>query len=119
MPEKSINKALKIVSDHPLFFILGLAFFTRLLAFPFSDTVDADAVSRVFMAQNWANNPEFITRGTWLPFHEYFLWIFPSITITPIVLNIGLATATVWALYHFSALIFDKRHAWFPALLSK
>lgn len=118
---KSINKALKVVGDYPLFFILGLAFFTRLLAFPFSDTVDADAVSRVFMAQNWANNPELITHGTWLPFHQYFmgffLWIFPSITITPIVLNIGLATATVWALYDFSVLLFDKRHAWFPALL--
>jgi hypothetical protein len=119
--EKGINKWFKAIQDHPLLFIMGLAFFLRLSAFPYSDTVDSDAVSRVFMAQNWANNPEFIWHGTWLPFHQYFigsfLLVFPSITITPIILNIVLATATVWAVYHFTALLFDKTNAWFPAIL--
>lgn len=119
--EMSLNKWGKLFYDSGILIILVLAFFLRLLAFPFSDTVDSDAVSRVFMAHNWANNPEFISHGTWLPFHQYFngilLWVFPSITITPIILNIVLATATVWAVYHFSALLFERKYAWFPALL--
>ena len=38
---------------------------------PFSQTCDADAVSRTFMAIKWLKDPHVITSGVWAPLHQY------------------------------------------------
>lgn len=99
-----------------------LALVTRLIILPWSQTVHADAVSRVFIAVDWMANPHYITDGYWGPLHHYlnafFMWIFPGRVIGPKMLNIILASATILPLYRFTLNVFGNRKgALFVALI--
>lgn len=87
-----------------------LAFSVRLILLPWSQTVHADAVSRVFIAVNWLDNPHYISDGYWGPLHHYlnalFIWLFRSWIVGPKMLNILLASLTVFPLYGFTKNVF-------------
>jgi len=86
--------------------LIGLGLLIRLAALPFSMTVDADAVSRVFNAWRWLSNPEIITHGTWGPLHTYLIagtiWFSEDRVIPPILLSIAFSVATVIPMYFFT-----------------
>lgn len=88
---------------------------------PWSQTVHADAVSRVFIAIDWMADPHYITDGYWGPLHHYlnalFMWIFPGRVVGPKMLNIILASLTILPLYRFTLNVFNSRNgALFVAL---
>ena len=93
--------------------IVLLALITRLIVLPWSQTVHADAVSRVFIAADWLKNPHYITEGYWGPLHHYlnalFMTLFPGNIVGPKMLNILLASLTVIPLYRFTMNIFNSR----------
>ncbi|MFT6210077.1 MAG: hypothetical protein ACJATE_000680 [Bacteroidia bacterium] len=117
-----MNKLLQKQDNRNILAIVLLAIVVRLLILPWSQTVHADAVSRVFLALNWLSNPHYITDGYWGPLHHYlnalFLWIFPGWIIGPKLLNIILASLTVAPLYGFTMSLFSNRKgAVFVALI--
>ena len=98
-----------------LLMAIGLA--VRLVLLPFSQTIDADAVTRTFMAYNWLKNPELITSGVWLPLHLYFnaaaIWLTGDLANGPKLMNILFAVATVIPLYKFVKNEFNREGAFF------
>lgn len=102
--------------------IAFLALAVRLIILPWSQTVHADAGSRILIALDWLANPHYITDGYWGPLHHYlnafFLWLFPGWVIGPKALNITLATLTVFPLYGFTRNLFSNtKGAFFVALV--
>jgi hypothetical protein len=86
----------------------------RLILLPWSQTVHADAVSRVFSALDWLANPHYIDHGYWGPLHHYLtafaLWILPNWVVAPKILNILFASLSVFPLYWFTKNVFGNRH---------
>ena len=117
-----MNKFFQKPDNRNVLAIVLLSFIVRLFILPWSQTVHADAVSRVFLALDWLSNPHYITDGYWGPLHHYlnafFLWLFPGWIIGPKVLNIILASLTVVPLYGFTMSLFNNRRgAVFVALI--
>ena len=85
----------------------------RLLILPWSQTVHADAVTRIFLSADWLANPHYISSGYWGPLHIYLnalsLWLFSDQVITPKVLNILFVTFSVPPLYWFTKNVFKNR----------
>ncbi len=81
-----------------LIVMVGIA--TRLLALPWAETVNGDAVSRTYLAWAWSEAPHWISADIWLPLGTYVtgisLWVLPFPFWTPVVLN-GLLTIAACA----------------------
>ena len=101
-----------------------LVFFSLFIHFIFlffSQSVDADATSRILIAERFIDSPEFITHGIWLPIHHYYNVL--GILLTgehlygPLVLNIVLVSLTVIPVFKFTEREFGGNGAWFAACL--
>jgi 4-amino-4-deoxy-L-arabinose transferase-like glycosyltransferase len=92
-----------------------IVLFSRLLALPFAEVRDADAVTRIYMAEKWLLDPHLISEGIWLPFHHYFnalsLWVWSDVWYSPMVFNSLLTALTVFPLYAFTKREFHERGA--------
>lgn len=112
----------KYLSDDFLiiWFILAILV-VKLFLLPYTQTIDADAVSRVLLSEKWLAHPHLITDGVWAPLHFYFnafvLWIFDERVVAPKILNIVFSTFAIWPFYHFVKRIFVSKGAIYAALL--
>lgn len=101
-----------------LLMAIGLA--VRLIILPFSQTIDADAVTRIIMAYKWLNDPVLITSDVWLPLHLYFnaaaIWLSGDLVFGPKIMNILFAVATVPPLYKFVKNEFNSEGAFWVTL---
>jgi len=92
-----------------------LALLSRVIAMPFAEVTDADAVTRIYMAEKWLLDPHLISEGIWLPFHHYFnaiaLWFWSDSWYSPMLFHSILASLTVFPLYHFTKREFHERGA--------
>lgn len=117
------NQLLKLKSDphkrHVVFLVL-LGFLLRLACLPFAQVIDADAVSRIFMAQDWWAQPHVIIEGVWPPFHEYLYGIIVGISgdriYTPILFTMMLSSLLSWPVYALVRREFSERGAFWAAL---
>jgi hypothetical protein len=100
-------------------FLIGLI--VRLIALPFSQIIDADGVTRVFIGMRWLENPIVFTYGVWLPIHHYFnaltIGLTNNHTIAPMLMHILFAALTAFPLYAFTKREFSEKGAWFATLL--
>ncbi|HQI46271.1 MAG TPA: glycosyltransferase family 39 protein [Bacteroidales bacterium] len=112
-----INK--HIFSQITLVFLISLVI--RLIILPFTQTINADAVSRVFIAYDWLKQPHLITNGVWAPFHFYInafaIFITSSIIYGPIIFHILFASFTVFPIYYFTKREFNEKGAIYVALI--
>ncbi len=87
-----------------LIVMVGLV--TRLLALPWAETVNGDALSRIHLASDWANSPHWISADIWAPFHTYVLgvglWLMPWPFVTPVLLNVLFSIGTAICLWRFT-----------------
>ena len=99
---------------------MAIGLLVRLIILPFSQTIDADAVTRIFMAYNWLRDPELITSAVWLPLHLYFnaaaIWLSGDLVFGPKIMNILFAVATVPPLYKFVKNEFNSEGAFWVTL---
>lgn len=106
-------------NDQALYLIVILGFVLRIVTFPFSQEVDADAITRVLIADDWLQNPHLIYEGIWLPFHYYFnalpIAIFGEHVVSPIIFQILITSLTAIPIYHFTKREFSEKGAWFAA----
>lgn len=100
--------------------LLFIGFFIRITLLPFAQVVDADAVTRIFIAERWWDNPTWITEGVWLPFHQYFyggiIGIFGNTQTIPILISLLLSVLTAIPMYNFVAREFHKKAAFWVTL---
>ncbi len=88
---------------------------------PYASTTEADAVSRIFVAWQWLENPYFISYSGWGPLHFYllagalFLWFDP--VYSPIILHILFSVFTAVPLWMFVRREWDDSAALFVAVL--
>jgi 4-amino-4-deoxy-L-arabinose transferase-like glycosyltransferase len=100
---------------------MGIGLVVRLIILPFSQTIDADAVTRIFMAYKWLKDPTLITSAVWLPLHLYFnaavIWLSSGdLVFGPKLMNILFAVATVPPLYKFVKNEFNSEGAFWVSL---
>lgn len=118
---EQLSRSKFLSPSNRVYMLMALAAIVRLAFIPFSETTDADAVSRVFMSWVWMENMEFVAQGVWLPFHQYLLGIgfmlFPDMVLTPKLINTLLFVLAVWPFYKFCAALFDEEKAWLPTLI--
>lgn len=94
---------------------------SRFIFLPYAEITDADAVTRIFTADDLINAPRIISEGVWLPLHYYFISI--SILMSgelwygPMIFHILIAAATVFPLYRFTAREFTERGAFWAVLV--
>ena len=95
----------KLQYINPIFIIVSIGILLRLILLPFAQVFDADAVTRVFMAQKWWDNPILVTEGLWPPLHQYFYGLVFGISgdyqTTPILVSILISSLSVWPMYLF------------------
>lgn len=108
-----------VFSDIILLVLLGVM--VRSILYPFSDIVDADAVSRIFITEQFLDDPEFISSGIWLPFHYYInaigIIVFQDRVFGPNIIHIVITSFSAWPLYLFIKNISEKKSAFAAALL--
>ena len=87
----------------------------KLILLPYSQTVNADAVSRIFNSISWMEKPPWIKTSIWAPFHFYIngigLFIWNDRVITPKVINILFSSFTLIPFYLFTKREFNKNGA--------
>jgi hypothetical protein len=100
-------------------YLLLLCFFAlilRLVIWPFTQIVDADVSSRIFIAQDLSSHFKLIYEGVWLPLHHYLnatmILITKQPVSGPILIHIFLSVATAIPIYFFSKREFNQRGAW-------
>ncbi len=93
----------------------------RLICIPFFQGVDADGTSRILIAERLIDSPEFFTHGVWLPLHHYLnafaILLSGEHIISPVLVNILLASFTAIPIFYFSEREFSYKGAWLAALL--
>lgn len=109
-----------VVNSYPLAVIVGIGFTLRLILLPFAQIVDADAVTRIFMAQDWWENPTLISEGVWPPMHQYFYGLIVGISgdhqTIPILVSMLLSSLSAIPMYQFIKREFNERAAFWIAL---
>ncbi len=110
----------KVINTHPLASLVLVGLLLRLILLPFTQVVDADAVTRIFMAQEWWENPIWISEGVWPPLHQYFYGVIVGITgdhqTTPILISMLLSSLSAIPMYHFIKREFHERAAFWISL---
>lgn len=88
-------------------------FIVKLIAFQFVHEIDADAVTRVYLSLDFANNPHIIKQGNWPPIFFYImggaLKIYKNQFITPVLINIIFSILLLFPLYSLLKKLFDDK----------
>jgi len=92
-----------LIKNRPLLLVLFVLAALKLALIPLIDVTDADAYSRIELAHDWIQNPQWISNSVWAPLHFYLiggaLWISNHFYYTPIFLHIILSLIGTWAVY--------------------
>lgn len=104
-----------LVKNKNLFILVLVSFLLHLAFLPFSQTIDADAVSRSFIAARWLDHPKFFANGVWPPLLHYlnviFLFISGSDVWGPKILNLIFVVGTIIPMYNFIKREFNEEGA--------
>ncbi|MCO5261542.1 MAG: glycosyltransferase family 39 protein [Lentimicrobium sp.] len=100
---------------YSVWLVAAIALAVKLALYPFSQQVDADAVSRILTSEAWAADPHWIVTGVWAPFHYYLnglvIMLFQSRQAAPVLVNILLSALTLFPLYYFTRREFSHNGA--------
>lgn len=109
----------KNADNQIVFLIVIISVLLRIAFIPYIQITDADATSRVFIAESWLEQPVFFYEGIWPPLHYYFnafaILIFGDRIYGPVFFHIIITCLTVIPLYHFTKREFSQKGAWFTA----
>lgn len=101
--------------------LFAIALIARLIAWPFSQIVEADATSRLFLAEHAVHHGGELASLQWQSLHIYFLSLAQLISgeryIGPVIFTLLLGAAAIIPFYLFTRNIFNERGAFYAALL--
>lgn len=108
------------MKDRKILFLLAIVSLIKLLVLPFSQTTDADAVSRIFISLSWLDNPHWIKESVWGPLHFYLngiaLFIWRNPVIMPKLLHIAFSIGMLVPFYQFVKREFNDNGAFIATL---
>jgi len=114
-----LNKSINI-SQNKIYWLVILTLLIKLILLPFSQTVNADAVSRIYASVNWAENPAWSSSSVWAPFHFYIhgfaLMIWNNTIYTPKILTILFSVLTLIPFYFFTKREFNEKGAFIATI---
>ena len=100
-----------------IFLLVAAVFIFKLILLPFSETTDADAVTRIFLSIKWLDNPHWIMTDVWAPFHYYLnafsLSIWDNRVIMPKLVQVTISCLTLLPFYFFVKREFNEKGAFF------
>jgi 4-amino-4-deoxy-L-arabinose transferase-like glycosyltransferase len=103
-----------------IFLLVAAVFIFKLILLPFSETTDADAVTRIFLSIKWLDNPHWIMTDVWAPFHYYLnafsLSIWDNRVIMPKLVQVTISCLTLLPFYFFVKREFNEKGAFFATL---
>jgi len=103
-----------------IFILIISVFIFKLILLPFSETTDADAVTRIFLSIKWLDNPHWIMTDVWAPFHYYLnafsLLIWDNRVIMPKLVQVVTSCLTLFPFYFFVKREFNDKGAFFATL---
>jgi hypothetical protein len=109
------------IRAHEAWFLFGLALFTRLIALPFSQVIESDATSRLFLAEHALTHHGALQSLQWPSLHIYFLaaaqFLSNDFLNGPVLLSLLMGAFSVVAFYHFTKNIFSRKGAFYTALI--
>lgn len=95
----------RLLDKYAPWIIALAAFVARLACIPYSEVVDADAVTRVFIAEKWLQDPYWIGHGVWAPFHFYLTGLSIFFTtdriLGPILMTVLFGSLAAVPIYRF------------------
>jgi 4-amino-4-deoxy-L-arabinose transferase-like glycosyltransferase len=104
-----------------LFSLCLLALIARFICLPYTQIVDADSVTRIFIASDLLENFTIISEGVWLPMHHYLnaiaIFLFSNRINGPVIVHILISVLTAVPLYYFTKRVFTMRGAFFTVAL--
>ncbi|MBP6090507.1 MAG: glycosyltransferase family 39 protein [Crocinitomicaceae bacterium] len=104
-----------------LFSLCFLAFIVRFICWPFTQIVDADSVSRIFIASDLLEKFSIISEGVWLPLHHYLnaisIFLFSNRIDGPVFIHLLISVFTAVPLFYFTKRLFTAKGAFFAAAL--
>jgi len=106
---------LSIKKQHIIYWLVAGIILLKLTLLPFAQTVNADAVSRIFSSINWMKNPSIITNNFWGPIHFYIhgtaLMLWNNQIYTPKIVTLLFAAFTLIPFYFFTKREFNENGA--------
>ena len=114
-----MNKTINI-NHSKIYWLVIITLLVKLILLPYAQTINGDAVSRIFLSINWMKNPTWIEQSIWGPFHFYitglslFIWNDP--VYMPKILNIILSVVTLIPFYFFTKREFNKNGAFIASI---
>tara|TARA_B100000809_G_scaffold266365_1_gene328737 strand:+ start:2692 stop:4134 length:1443 start_codon:yes stop_codon:yes gene_type:complete len=111
----------KVFQSIPKIYLLVITtLVVKLILLPFSQTINADAVSRIFASQNWMENPTWTTSSVWAPFHFYIhgfgLMLWNNTIYMPKLVTILLSVLTLLPFYFLTKREFNKTGAFIATI---
>lgn len=110
-----------MVKNKNIYLLVSGVLLLKLMLLPFSQTTDADAVSRIFLSIQWLDNPTWIETDVWGPLHYYLngvgLYLWDDRVIMPKLINVFFSCLTLFPFYFFTRREFNKEGAFFATLL--
>lgn len=98
-----------------IYLLVFITLVVKLILLPFSQTINADAVSRVFSSLKWMENPTWTSSSVWAPFHFYIhgfgLMIWNNLIYTPKIITILFSVFTLLPFYFLTKREFNKSGA--------
>jgi len=93
--------------------IIVIGLIIRFILLPYSQTVHADAISRILNAELWLSNPHYIIADVWGPLSSYLygfsIHFMGGKIYGPKIINTLFAAFTVYPLYWFTQNVFKTR----------
>ncbi len=91
----------------------SILFIAKLIVLPYVHEIDADAVSRVYLSLEFANNPFIINSGNWPPVFFYImgtaLKIYDNQFVTPVLVNIIFSILILFPLFNLLKRFFGDK----------
>jgi hypothetical protein len=91
------------------------------MIWPYTQIVDADVSSRIFIAQELVENCKLIYEGVWLPLHHYLnaamIMLSKKPLSGPIFIHLLLSCAAAVPIYYFTKREFNQNGAWIATIL--
>ncbi len=115
-------KAFNISYSHKRLHIFVLILFVlKFILLFFTQTVDADAVTRTQLGHQMMMSPRFIYEGIWAPIHIYLtgfsIWLYPDIILSPRIMNVIFSCLTLYPIYLFLKREFTAKDAFIGVLI--
>jgi 4-amino-4-deoxy-L-arabinose transferase-like glycosyltransferase len=104
-----------------LVLIIVTIWLLKMCLLPLVQCTDPDAVSRVFFAEMWLENPHWIAANVWVPLHYYLnafsLLVYENRVWMPVVVNIFLSGLMLWPLFQMVKREFNSKVAFYSVFI--